>query len=96
MADTVSHAYNVMLANLAEAHDGNLSDITDAYNAERRINSLRNILRDTEIEKIESGSKNYHTSVYYLDIVNELERMGDFMINISQELENTFIKRQSK
>lgn len=96
MADTVSHAYNVMLANLAEAHDGNLSDITDAYNAERRINSLRNILRDTEMEKIESGSKNYHTSVYYLDIVNELERMGDFMINISQELENTFIKRQSK
>lgn len=96
MADTVSHAYDVMLANLAEAHNGNLSDITDAYNAERRINNLRNILRDTEIEKIESGSKNYHTSVYYLDIVNELERMGDFIINISQELENTFIKRQFK
>ena len=25
-------------------------------------------------------------SVYYMDIVNELEKMGDFIINISQDL----------
>lgn len=93
MADTVSYAYNVMLANLSDTHDGKLSDITEAYNAENHINSLRNTLRDTEIEDIENGSRNYHTSVYYLDIVNELERMGDYIINISQELEKNFIKR---
>ena len=26
------------------------------------------------------------TSVYYMDVVNELEKMGDFMINVSQDL----------
>lgn len=92
MAGGVNHAYDVMLTNLAEAHNGILSDVTNAYNAEKHINSLRNNLRDAEIEDIESGNRNYHTSVYFLDIVNELERMGDFMVNISQELEKTFVE----
>ena len=43
-------------------------------------------LRDEEIESIENERKNYQTSVYYMDIVNELEKMGDFMINVSQDL----------
>ena len=42
------------------------------------------------IEDIENGSKNYQTSVYYMDIVSEFERMGDFMINVSQDLVKTF------
>ncbi|MBO5829982.1 MAG: hypothetical protein J6R01_00050, partial [Alistipes sp.] len=41
----------------------------------------------------EDGGKNYQTSVYYMDIVNELERMGDFIINISQALERSFIEK---
>ena len=48
---------------------------------------MRNNLRDSEIEDIESTRKNYQTSVYYMDIINELEKMGDFIINISQTLE---------
>ena len=49
--------------------------------------------RDAEIEDIEGGRKNYLTSVYYMDIVSELEKMGDFMINISQTLEKIFIRK---
>ena len=67
--------------------------MTNAYNAEERINNQRNHLRDAEIEDIESGNKNYLSSVYYMDIVNELEKMGDFIINISQDLERAFIHR---
>jgi phosphate:Na+ symporter len=52
---------------------------------------LRNKLRDREIESIETGEKNYQTSVYYMDIVNELERMGDFIINISEDLTKSFL-----
>lgn len=90
MADYVANAYDVMIENLTTAHSGKLDSITNAYNAEDRINNLRNNLRDAEIEDIENGSKNYQTSVYYMDIVNELERMGDFMINVSQDLERAF------
>ena len=90
MADYILNAYDVMIENLNAAKNSALSEISNAYNAEDRINSLRNNLRDAEIEDIENGSKNYQTSVYYIDIVNEMERMGDFMINVSQDLERAF------
>ena len=61
--------------------------------AEERLNSLRNNFRDAMIEDIEDGTNNYQTSVYYMDIINQYERMGDFMINVSQDLERAFVKR---
>ena len=91
MVALVDKGYEAMLANLHAAHKGELLEISNAYNAEDRINNMRTHLRDSEIEGIESTRKNYHTSVYYIDIVNELEKMGDFMINISQALERVSI-----
>ena len=93
MVDAVDNAYDAMITNLSGVHKGILEEISNAYNAEDRINYLRNDLRDAEIEEIEDGRKNYQTSVYYIDIVNQLERMGDFIINISQELEKNFVRR---
>ena len=91
MLAKVDTAYEVMIANLTAAHEGTLSSITNAYNAEEQINVLRNELREAEIEALEDNQKNYQTSVYYIDIINELEHMGDYMINISQSLERAFV-----
>ena len=91
MLEKVDNAYEVMIANLNAAHEGTLTSITNAYNAEEQINVLRNELREAEIEALEDNDKNYQTSVYYIDIINELEHMGDFMINISQSLERAFV-----
>lgn len=93
MVVAVDNAYDVMIDNLIAAHKGNLTEISNAYNAEERINNLRSNLRDAEIEDIEHNVKNYQTSVYYIDIINQLERMGDFLINISQDLESAFVQR---
>lgn len=93
MVAEVDHAYVVMVDNLIAAHRGALEEISNAYNAEDRINNMRNNLRDAEIEELENEGKSYQTSVYYMDIVNELERMGDFMINVSQDLERAFIQK---
>ena len=90
IANAVDAAYGVMLDNLEAASKGTLSNISSAYKAEECINELRNSLRNTEIEELENGGKNYQASVYYIDIVNEFERMGDFIINISQDLEKAF------
>ena len=93
MADAVSEAYDAMIANLVAAHKGELVNIANAYNAEDRLNTLRNNYRDAVIEEIDNGGKNYQTSVYYMDILNEFEHMGDFMINVSQDLERAFIRK---
>ena len=94
MAKAVTDAYDVMIANLTAAHNGTLEEISNAYNAESNINTLRNNFREAAVEEIDNGSKNYQTSVYYIDLMNEFERMGDYMINISQDLERAFIRRQ--
>ena len=91
MLEKVDGAYEVMIANLTAAHEGTLSSIANAYSAEKQINTLRNELREAEIEALEDNDKNYQTSVYYIDIINELEHMGDYMINISQSLERAFV-----
>lgn len=91
MIAKVDSAYEVMIANLTAAHEGTLTSIANAYDAEEQINALRNELREAEIDALDNNDKNYQTSVYYIDIINELERMGDFMINISQSLERAFV-----
>lgn len=91
MIAKVDSAYEAMIANLTAAHEGTLTSIANAYDAEEQINTLRNELREAEIEALDNNDKNYQTSVYYIDIINELEHMGDFMINISQSLERAFV-----
>ncbi len=86
MIDLVDQTYDVMIENLKLTFDGKLEEISNAYAAEDHINSLRNNLRDEEIESLDNNQKNYQTSVYFMDILSELEKMGDFMINVSQSL----------
>ena len=93
MADAVLGAYDVMIENLEAAHNGTLTNIVNAYDAESHINALRNNFREGAVEQIDNGAKSYQTSVYYMDIINEFEKMGDFMINISQDLERAFIHK---
>ena len=93
MADAVIAAYDVMIDNLNAAHKGELTNITNAYNAEERLNTLRNNLRDAVIEDIDNDGKNYQATVYFMDIINAFERMGVFMINVSQDLENGIINK---
>ena len=61
-----------------------LTDISNAQQAEDAINQCRNTLREEHIANIENDSYNYQTGVYYMDVISELERIGDFIINISQ------------
>ena len=86
MLDLVDGAYEAMLTNLKDTFDGKLGEISNAYDAEDRINGRRNILRDEMMGNLETNRDSYQASVLYMDIVNELEKMGDFMINISQVL----------
>ena len=81
MMDLVQKAYDVMIDNLKKEH---LKDIVNAENCEYNINECRNHLREEHIVNIESDSYNYLTGVYYMDVLAELEKVGDFLINISQ------------
>ena len=79
--DLVQKSYDVMIENI---QNPDLKDIANAENAEYNINECRNHLREEHIVNIESNSYNYLTGVYFMDVLSELEKIGDFLINISQ------------
>ena len=81
MLDLVQKGYDVMIENLKAE---NLKDISNAENCEYNINECRNHLREEHIVNIESNSYNYLTGVYFMDVLSELEKIGDFLINVSQ------------
>ena len=86
MLVAVDKAYGIMIKNL-EAEQIDPLGLRLATDCEIEINDLRNAIREDEIHKIETDGSNYQSSVYYLDTVSEIERMGDFIINISQALD---------
>ena len=85
MLQLLDNAYAVMIANLEKGFDGT-PDVSLAVEAEVELNELRNRLREEEIRNIEEGKESYTSSVYYIDLISEIERMGDYIINISQAL----------
>ena len=81
----VDNAYAVMIENLKAEKVDELSE-RRAIDAEIEINEMRNNMREAEVLKMERGDGNYQASVYYLDTLSEIERMGDYIINVSQAL----------
>ena len=85
LMDYVEEAYKAMLENLNVGYQ-NIADISNASDAEYNINTYRNSLREELITNIEHDDYKYQVGVFYMDVVNELEQIGDFIINISQAL----------
>ena len=83
MCDTVDGAYQAMHDNL-ETPLVKLEGITNAEEAEERVNACRDTLREEHLANIEKSNYPYETGAFYMDVVNALEKMGDFIINISQ------------
>jgi phosphate:Na+ symporter len=85
LMDYVEEAYKAMLVNLRIGYQ-NITDISNSSDAEYNINNYRNSLREELITNIEHDDYKYQVGVFYMDVVNELEQIGDFIINISQAL----------
>ena len=84
MTGYLSQAYEDMIWNLQNAD--RIADIHNAEVDEDAINSFRNDCRDAELANIESKGDEYFEAVFYLNILEQIERMGDFLINISQSI----------
>ena len=85
MLQLLDNTYVIMIANLEKGFDGK-ADVKLAVEAEVELNDMRNRLREEEVRNIEEGNESYTSSVYYIDLISEIERMGDYVINISQAL----------
>ena len=85
MVDLLNQGFDAMIYNLQKGYT-QINDIANAQDVEQDINEYRNNLKEEHLLNLENKTYNYLTGVYYMDLVNECEHVGDFMINISEAI----------
>lgn len=82
MLEYVDGAMNNMMSLLSDVENARESEIIISYNKEREINNKRNQLRVENIENINNKVYEYQAGIVYMDIIGDLEKTGDYIINV--------------
>ena len=90
MYDLVSEAMTNVLGLLEELETPENSRIVAAYNKEREINNLRNNLRDGNIFNINNKEYDYQEGIFFMDLIGEAEKLGDYMLNVVEGVKHQF------
>lgn len=72
---------------LLKEHKITDSDLLNSRYIESSINEKRNLLKRENVENLNQKLYSYQNGVFYIDIVSECERMGDYIINVVESLE---------
>ncbi len=90
MFEQVEAAMTNMLLLLGDIEHVHEQDIINSYNREREINNLRNQLRASNFENINEKIYEYQSGIYYMDIIADLEKTGDYIINVVDTIKDEF------
>jgi phosphate:Na+ symporter len=90
MFAAVDEALTDMEANVAKPPEAVALD--RALTLERRVNALRNALREQHYHRLEAGAYAPRAGVVYLDLVNRLERIADHILNVNEAAAGERIK----
>jgi phosphate:Na+ symporter len=63
------------------------SDLVNSKHIENSINEKRNMLKRENVENLNLKRYSYQNGVFYIDIISDCERMGDYIINVIESLE---------
>lgn len=83
MEHLVSEALTLMTDTLQQP-EGEGHDITRSYTIENEINALRTQVRNENLQSISSGQYDYKLGAFYIDYINGLEKLGDYILNVVQ------------
>ncbi len=88
----VRDAMSMMTKMLHNVENTTDYQINASYNKEREINNVRNTMRNANVENINSKHYEYQAGIYYMDIISDLERTGDYIINVVETIKDQFHK----
>ncbi len=57
-------------------------DINRSFNIENEINNYRNQLKSQNISDVNNHEYTYAVGTIYMDIINECEKLGDYVVNV--------------
>lgn len=58
------------------------ADVRQALNLENEINNYRKQLKERNLSDVNAQKYSYQMSVHYMDVVNDCEKLGDYVINV--------------
>ena len=90
MYDLINGAMGNMLEIVKEMANPEEVLIIKAYNKEREINNLRNNLRDSNIYNINNQKYGYQEGIFFMDLIGEAEKLGDYMLNVVEGVKHQF------
>ncbi len=96
MLQYVCEAMSNMIAMLTDVEAASPGDLMRNYNKEREINNFRNMLRTENIENINQKKYSYQAGIFYMDIICEAEKLGDYIVNVIDSMETHLRRRQSR
>ena len=85
MFNLIDQALDIMNHNL-EKWNTEL-EINSANELETRINELRNAYRKQHLKSVENNEYSYLTGVIYNDLFSECEKLGDYIINVTEAID---------
>ena len=95
MLRLVSEAMTNMLMVLSDIDNVTVEDLMRSYNKEREINNFRNQCRTENIENVNQKKYPYKAGIFYMDIVCEAEKLGDFIVNVIDSMEDIMRRSSS-
>ncbi len=66
-----------------------MASVNKTYNIENEINNLRDQLKSQNIADLNKKEYSYQQGVYYMDIISECERLGDYVVNVVEASTDT-------
>lgn len=92
----VHEAMSMMVKELTDIEGVDETELIHSYNKEREINNLRNQLRQGNVTNINDQHYDYQSGIFYMDIIADLEKIGDYIINVVDTLKADFRRPTAK
>jgi phosphate:Na+ symporter len=67
---------------IVKSPDVSVADVNKSMNVENEINNYRKQLKNQNVDDINNRLYNYQLGVYYMDLISECEKLGDYVVNV--------------
>jgi Na/Pi-cotransporter len=88
MLELVNKSLQQMIMVLEKPEHHTSADLNKVMNIENEINNFRNQLKDQNLRDVNTKKYDYQTGVTYMDFIEECEKLGDYIVNVVEAVNN--------
>ncbi|MDR2950495.1 MAG: Na/Pi cotransporter family protein [Prevotella sp.] len=93
MFDLLTMSFEYM-QKVVEKQENKNKNIIQVLNLENEINNLRNNLKTKNLLDIDKKEYPYEIGVFYIDIIGDCEKLGDFIVNVVEAESSEYKERK--